>query len=149
MLWEDPDWMPNTLADEGEESMLNVYLLEAANPSKYLGLLNDATIAETDDLGTMVESKVPAADGYNRQQIANTDWSAPALDSGDMQTAAAEETFGPASGSAWTCTHAMLVTHLTSQSAGSGKFLLYVALSATTTVAVGQSFKYTLSWKQQ
>jgi hypothetical protein len=146
VLWEDPDWMPNALANEGESSVINVYLREQSHPSgKYLGLLNDSGIAETDTLATMVESVTPGTNGYNRQQILAADWSAPAdSGDGDMQSSAAEKTFGPASGSAWTCTHAFLGTVLTGTG---GLFLLYVSLSATTTVAVGQSLKFVLRWK--
>jgi hypothetical protein len=146
VLWEDPDWIPNALHDAGEESMLNVYLREQANPAKHLGLLNDASVAETDGtMSAVTESKTPGSDGYNRQQIAAGDWSAPALDSGDMQTAAAEKTFGPISGSSLVATHASLST----TSTGAGILIATVALSGTTTVNVGQSFKYTLRWKQQ
>jgi hypothetical protein len=104
VLWEDPDWIPNALHDAGEESMLNVYLREQANPAKHLGLLNDASVAET-----------------------------------------AEKTFGPISGSSLVATHASLST----TSTGAGILIATVALSGTTTVNVGQSFKYTLRWKQQ
>ncbi|MGH2555473.1 MAG: phage tail fiber protein [Actinomycetota bacterium] len=146
VLWEDPDWVPNGLADEGEENILNDWLREQAALSKYLACLNDATIAETDTMATMVESKAPGADGYNRQQILAADWGVPALDVGDMQSSAAEKTFGPISGTSATVTHVALVTALTGTT---GKFLLFVALSATTTVAVGQSLKYTLRAKVQ
>lgn len=147
VAWEDDDWQPNAVADEGEASIINVYLRELTNPSKYLGLLADAGIVETDTLATMVEAQVPGANGYNRQQIAAGGWGAPGLDSGDMQSEAAEETFGPASGSNWTgITHVFLGTVLTGTA---GLFLLFVPLSGTTTINIGQSFKYTLRWKTQ
>jgi hypothetical protein len=142
--WIDDEFIPNTLADEGEKSMIDVYLTAAANPNKYLGLLNDSGIAETDTLSTMVESITPGASGYARQQILTTDWAGAALVSGDYESAAAEKTFGAASGSAWTCTHAFLGT---AASSTSGLFLCYVPLSSTTTVAIGQQLKYTLRWK--
>jgi hypothetical protein len=153
VLWRDPDFIENALIDEGEESVLNVFLLAAANPSKYLALINGGTTApvETDTLAYLAggagaqESKVPGASGYNRQQVNSGDWAAPTLQGGDFKTSATEKTFGPASGASWTVTHVGLVTHATSQSAGGGKFLAFVAISASTTVAIGQSFKYTIS----
>lgn len=136
------DWVQNAVADEGEQSVLNVWLKATTNPSKYLALLNQASPGETTTMGTMTESNTPTANGYNRQVILTSDWSTPALTGGDYKTTAAEMTFGPASGSSWTLTHAILVTALTGTS---GLFLLFIALSASTTIAVGQSFKYTLA----
>lgn len=149
-------WMLNALADEGEASMLNVYLKEAANVSKYLALIDGTTTAPA-ETSTMAylgggagakETQVPAANGYNRQQILNTDWTDDGLISGDARFSAAEKTFGPASAT-WTANYMALVTAATGQIAGSGKFLLYLALSATTTIAINQSFKLVLRWTQQ
>lgn len=150
----ETDWVDNALLDEGEADVLNVWLLQTSDLSKYLCLLKGTAPAETDTMlflagGTNGESQVPAANGYNRLQILNTDWGAPALNSGDMQTTAAGKTFGPASGSAWTATGAGLVTALTGQASASGKFLIYLALSGSTTVNIGQSFLYQLSAKAQ
>lgn len=153
VAWQDPDWVDNVLADEGELDMLDVYLRAQANPSKFLALINGSTTApiETSTMAYLGgaaganESQVPGANGYNRQQINTTDWSAPALTGGDYQSSAAEKTFGAAT-AAWTITHTALVTAATGQTAGSGRFLAYLALSATTTIAINQSFKYVLRW---
>lgn len=155
VLWQDPDWMFNALDDEGEASVNNVYLKEAANPSKYLALIDGTATAPT-ETSTMAylgggagakETQVPAANGYNRQQvIGTTDWTDDGLISGDSRFSASEKTFGPASGSAWIANYGALVTAATGQVAGSGKFLLHLALSATTTIAINQSFKYILRW---
>ena len=115
---------------------------EQANPSKYLALLNDATIAETDGtMAAVVESKTPAADGYNRQIIAAAAWTDDGLITGDYRFSATEQTFGPISGTAMTVTHSSLTTTLTTTA---GLLLLTLALSATTNVAVSQSLKYVL-----
>lgn len=143
IAWEE-DWQLNTLADEGEGSVLDVYLGEAAHPTKYLTMLTAAP-AETTTMATMTERAL--TNGFARIQIANTDWAAKTLNAGDFQRTAAEKTFGPVTTADWTgLTHAALVTTATGTA---GLFLLYVALSATTTVAVGQSFKYTLTVKAQ
>lgn len=142
--WED-EWMPNALADEGEQSMINVYLRELTNVTKYIALLNDATIAETDTMALMVESKTPGTDGYNRQQIASGDWGAPGLDAGDYMSTGAQETFGPITGTNLTLTHAAFVTTATGTG---GLFLGYIATS-TSTVPVGVSYLYTPKWKLQ
>lgn len=146
VLWEDPDWMPNALHDAGEQSMLNVYLKENTNPAKYLGLLNDASVAETDGtMSAVTEAATPGSNGYNRQQIAAGDWTDDGLQGGDYRFSAAEKTFGPISGSTVTATHASL----SSTSTGAGILIVTVALSGSTPIAVGQSFKYTLRWTQQ
>lgn len=142
VVWQDPDWQLNALHDAGEQDLLQVWLAEQAHKTKFLALLNDATIAETDGtMAAVAESKVPAADGYNRQAVLSTDWSNDGLISGDYRFSAAEKTFGPISGTAAIATHAALTTTLT---ATNGLLLLTLALSATTTIAVSQSFKYIL-----
>jgi len=146
VLWEDPDWIPNALHDAGEQSMLNVYLKEQANPTKYLGLLNDGTVAETDGtMSAVTEMTSPGTNGYNRQQILAADWTDAGLQGGDYRFDAAEKTFGPITTANQTATHASLSTTAT----GAGILLVTVALSGTTTINVGQSFKYTLRWTQQ
>lgn len=150
VAWQG-EWVPNALLDEGEENVLNVWLREQADLNKFIGLVK-ATPAETDTMAWLAANEVfaPPLNGYARQQIAAGDWSAPSLSSGDMQTSAAQKTFGPATSSAWTSlTGAVLVTAATGQGSGSGKFLLFVGLSGTTTINIGQSFLYTLSAKAQ
>jgi len=148
---EAGEWVPNLLLDEGEADVLNVWLLQTADLSKYLALAK-ATPGETDTMAWLNPNEVfaPPLNGYARIQIASGDWGAPGLDTGDMKSTAAQKTFGPASGSNWaSLTTVSLVTAATGQIAGSGKHLLNVPLSGTTTVNVGQSFLYTLSAKVQ
>lgn len=141
---QDLDWCGNALADEGEQYMINASFRNTVTAgNKYLALVNMGAIAETTTLSTMT-GEVSTANGYARQLIAAGDWAAPVLNSGDYQSTATEETFGPASTGAWTVTHAVLAT----TTDNTGLLLLYVPLSATTTVAIGQSFKYTLTFKQ-
>lgn len=144
VAYQEPGWSDNFLADQGEESVLNVYFREQANVAKYLALLT-ATPAETATPATMTE--LSGAGGYARIQIAAGDWGAPALDSGDHMTTAAAKTFGPATGAAWTAvTYAALVS---SASGTTGIFVLAVPLAGSTVVNVGQSFQYTLRAKAQ
>ncbi|PTL55749.1 phage tail fiber protein [Paraconexibacter algicola] len=146
VAWQEDDWGVNALHDAGEQSMLNVYLREQANPTKFLALLNDATVAETDGtMSAVTEAKTPGSDGYSRQQILSTDWTDNGLVGGDYRFSAAEETFGPISGTAMTVTHSAICT----TSTGAGLLLATLATSATTTVAVNQSFKVIFRWTQQ
>ncbi len=152
IAWQEDEWVPNALANEGETDMLNVYLVAGTNPSKYLALINGTTTPPT-ITSTMAylggaagagETQVPGANGYNRQQVLTTDWTVDGIIGGFARDSSAQKTFGPATGSAWTVSHACMVTALTGQTAGSGKFLLWIALSATTTIAINQQFLYTL-----
>jgi hypothetical protein len=138
----DTGWHLNSLADEGELSILTSYFLEGTNPDKFLGLLT-ADPSETDEMADVVEM---SGSGYERIQIASGDWGAPALSSGDYRTTATEKAFGPATGGPWSIKHAFLTTAL---SGTAGLFLLWVPLSGPTTVGVGQSFRYTLAAKVQ
>jgi hypothetical protein len=146
IAWQEDDWTFNALHDAGEQSMLNVYLKEQANPTKYLALLNDATIAETDGtMSAVTETKTPGTGGYDRQQIIAADWTDDGLQGGDYRFSAAEKTFGPVATATMTVTHAALCTTAT----GAGLLLATLALSATTNVAVSQLFKYVFRWTQQ
>lgn len=142
----DPEPVPNAVADEGEANLINVYLKENAASSKYLFLINDSGLAETDTVASITsESETPGTDGYNRAQIASGDWGANSLDSGDYQSTAAEKTFGPNTSTAWSLTHVGMTTASTGTG---GLFLAYLATS-TTTVGTSVSYKYTLTWKFQ
>lgn len=210
---QDSEWTFNGLHDAGEQSMLNVYLREQANVTKFLGLLNNSfTVAAatdtfttnavhgmavgdvvnigplvgaaplvngstyfvktvpltttftvsttsggvvlditadgsggylTEKMGTMTavnEMTATGTNGYARQQILSTDWVDDGLILGDARFSAAEKNFGPATGAAQTATHSSLSTTAT----GAGVLLATLALSATTTIAVSQSFRYLL-----
>lgn len=150
------EWRLNALLDEGEQDILNTWLIGSAITSKYLALLKGTAPAETDTMaflagGTNGEIGVPPVTGYARIQILTTDWGAAALNSGDYQTTAAQKTFGPnTSGSTWAITSVSLVTAATGQLAGSGKHLINTATSAIpTNIANGQSFQWTQTAKAQ
>lgn len=144
VIWEQ-DWTENTLADEGEEDMINVYFRNQTAPSSfYIGLLSAAP-GETTTLATMTELAV--SNGYARIALARngTDWGAPALDSGDMQSQSVTKNFA-ASGGNWTgATHAFLTDVA---SGTSGNFILYVALSTTRTLLDGDDMDVAVAYKQ-
>lgn len=158
VAWQETEWQANALIDEGEAAMLNDFLKEsvsAANVgfgSKWLCLIDGRTTAPT-ETSTMAylgggagaqETQVPAANGYNRQQlVAASDWTDDGLIAGDARFSGAQKTFGAASAT-WNISHVGMVTASTGQLAGSGKFLLFLAISANTVVASGQSFLFTL-----
>lgn len=150
------EWTLNNLLDEGEQDVTAVYFLQQTDLTKYLALLKGTQPADTDTLtflagATNGEVATPASGGYNRQQVLNTDWGTPALNSGDYQTTAAQKTFGPnAGGSSWLVTSVSLVSSLTSQISTGGKHLINTATSAQpTTIVVGQSFLWTQTCKAQ
>lgn len=141
VAWEEPDWSLNAIANEGEAEILNVVLLAAqAVRSNYYLMLLTATPTATTTLATMTEL---SGTGYSRQAIASADWGA-LSGTQPTTTTAAKKTFGPnTSGSDWTAiTYAALGT---ASSGTSGKFILFVALSGSTTIHNNQSFEYTLT----
>lgn len=146
VIWEEADYHDNFMADEGEKSTIDVYLREQANPTKFLALLNMASPLETTTMATMTETQTPGSNGYARQQVLGADWAAAVLNSGDYQSTAATKTFGPAATVAWTATHVALVTAATGTA---GLMLAINALSATTTVNIGQSLAIAFTMKNQ
>ena len=145
------DWEPNLLLDEGEANLLNEWLLEQAALTRYLCLMISTAPAETDTMAVLATKELfaPPLNGYARQQVIAADWGAPTLNAGDMQTTAAEKTFGAATAAWNSITGVGIVTASTGQLAGSGKFLIHTPTSATTNVAIGQSFKWTQTTKGQ
>lgn len=162
----DDEWMPNALTNDGQAEDINVLLRgTAASAGYYLGLtvLAGATTAipsktatstnltqtALNGAGFVTEAQVAA--GYARQQILQAAWGVPALQAGDQQSAAAQKTFGPAS-AAWSGTttqpaqiaYAILIS---TSSGATGTWVLWLALSAATSIAIAQSFAYTLSLK--
>lgn len=162
-VWQE-DWQPNALTNDGSTYFVNAGLKNTgAVASMFLGLITAATsnvpsaTTHASDIvavgagGTTTVSE-EAGGGYARQTVLSSDWGSIVI-SGGSQTTAAQKTFGPASGAAWTTSagnsaaisYAFLTTGATTTL---GTFVLYIALSGTTTVNVGQQFLYTLSYKQ-
>lgn len=138
----DGEWIDNILVDEGEKSIIDVYLRAQSNPSKYLFLIDD-TVAETDTIATVTESETPGTDGYSRQQVAAGDWAAAALDATDYQSEAAPKTFGPNSGSAWSVQNIGVCTVAT----GTAGLLLAAMDTGALSVPTGIGLQWTTRWK--
>jgi len=152
LIFDSGYWSPNSLTNEGQAHMLNVWARETSNLNKYLMLLNmpaGGAPTKTTVYAGLTESTTPGSNGYSRQQIAAGDWGAPALDSGDMQISAAQKTFGPFTGD-------VPVSHvgLISASTGTGTFFLWVptayhnANSAARTFVDGESYLVVFKDKQ-
>ena len=137
-------WEHNALLDEGERNVLDVYFRNNLAPASFFLGLSSTTLSETQTLANAIE---PSQSGYARQTIARntSDWSAPALDAGDMKTTATQESFVAAA--TWTPVTEII---LTSTSAGSnGSVLLTAALSTTRSLVSGDTLNVTLSVKAQ
>lgn len=127
-------WTPNTLADEGEKDILDVYFDDVAVRGSLFGRLYNDTPVETDTLATLAGEV--SGTGYGAVTFTRgTDWTDPALDSGDMQTASTTKTFS--AGGAWSAaTHQILATV---SSGTSGLLIIYAGLAATRTLANGDT----------
>lgn len=162
----DDDWMPNALTNDGQAEDLNVWLRGTAQSAGYylgLAVVSTATtnipsktataanLTQTALAGTTTVTEELTTAGYGRIQILQAAWGVPALNTGDEMTTAAQKTFGPAT-TAWSGTttqpaqiaYAILIS---TASGATGTWVLWLALSAATSIAINQSFAYTLSLK--
>lgn len=171
------DPVPNALTNEGQTNMLNVYLKGTTQTANWRLLLlsnaaggqgasapaktSTAAVILVSGSATQAATNVYEENGggYARQTITQANWGTPALNGGDEMSTAAQQTFGPATGAAWTgvggsgsgstaITYAAISTGTATTGDATGVLVLYVALSASTIIAVGQSFNYTLNFKQ-
>lgn len=136
----DQMFTPNALADEGEQSMLDVYFRGATAPTAfYIALYNDTPV-DTDTMASLAGE--PSGSGYARQLVerSNTGFPTLALDSGDFRAVSSVETFTASGGSIGPVTHACLVTAATGTG---GLHIAYNALSTSRTLASGESLDVT------
>lgn len=166
VVWQDEEWMPNAVGNDGEADIIAVYLKNGTiKTTWYLGLtlVSTATtnrpsntthatdLTQTALAGTTTVTEQNTGNGYARQSVAAAGWGA---NSGTQPTAttAPQVTFGPAATTAWsgtTTSPGQIQDAIVSSVASgtSGLLLLFLALSATTTIAIGQSFAYTLTFR--
>ena len=135
-------WTGNALADEGEGDILDVYFdVQAVRTSLFLRLYNDTPL-ETDTLATLTGEVTGT--GYGAITLTRgTDWSAPALDAGDMQTITPTKTF--TAGGAWTAATQLVLATVGTGTAG--LHIAWAALSATRTLASADTLDVTLAVK--
>lgn len=139
----DQPWVYNTLVDEGEQDILDVYFdVQAVRTTLYFRLYNDAGPAETDTLATLT----PEVTGTGYTGIAvtrGTDWSAPTLDAGDMRTVTVTKTFS--AGGTWTTANQLVLA--TVQTGTAGLFIAWAALSTGRTLTNGDTLDVTMGVK--
>jgi hypothetical protein len=137
------DWELNTLVDEGEKDILDVYFDDVAvRATLYFRLYNDAGIVETDTLATLT----PEVTGTSYDGIAvtrGTDWPDPTLDSGDMKTTSVTKTF--TAGGTWTTANQLVLA--TVQNGTAGLFIAWVALSAARTLLINDTLDVSMGVK--
>lgn len=163
------DWVENALTLDGQADIIGQYLKNspAVRASYNLGLtlVSTATtnlpsvtthatdLTQTALAGTTTVTEQNTGDGYARQNVVAAGWAANTQPGGNTtQTASPQVTFGPAATAAWTGTTTSpgQIQHAIVSSATSGTtgvLVLFLALSATTSVALTQSFAYTLNFK--
>lgn len=147
----------NTLANDGQQDFLDIYLRYGASPSSrpttsfYLGLTDSTStcsIAKADNLTTVVGYGEPSGYGYARILIeaSNTGWPTLATDSGDYMATSKSVTF-TASGGAIGPVYCAFLTNAASGT--SGKHISWAALSTGRTLASGESLAVTYKIKLQ
>lgn len=133
LLWQDGFW--NSLANEGELAMLDLFFRNGNAPTGFsLALFNDTPV-DTDTLADLIDE--PLDNGYARHTIArnSTDWPILVLDAGDYQITSKNFTFTAIGGSIGPITYAVLIATI----ATVDKLIAYGALSQARTLSDGDS----------
>lgn len=144
VLFEDPEWMPNIIHNEGESSIITVFLKAGANPQKYLEALNQGAVTElspTDTMATVTESETAGSNGYARPEITTGEWGSNTLNASHYQTTAVQQSLGTKTNAGtWSVSHMALVTAATGTA---GLLLVTIPLTAVQTVTQGVELLYT------
>jgi hypothetical protein len=141
--------LENTLMNQGEMDVLDVYLREQAHKTKYLGMFNQPSGNDPLDTDTIAsvsanESSTPGTNGYTRQQVLAADWGVSTLYGEDYRTTlSAAKVFGPFTASAPNVSHILLVTTAAGVTSPATLALAWIALGTVATVPIGQTFSFT------
>jgi len=135
----------NAIAQEGEESILDVYLRGATAPSGFFVRLFNDTPVKTDSLGDLTGE--PSGNGYAAATLERSavGWPTLALDAGDYQATSKNIVITASGGTIGPVTHAIIAT----TSDNTGILVTYYALSTSRTLQDGDSLTITISEKLQ
>jgi hypothetical protein len=144
LKWTDDAY--NSLANEGQYGMLDVYLRDGSAPAGfYIRLFNDTPV-KTDALSDLTGE--PSGNGYAAAAVTRTSaaagWPTLALDSGNYQATSKTVTFTASGGVIGPVTYAVLATSTDS----SGEHVAFGQLSASRTLQNGDSLQVTYYMKQ-
>lgn len=148
LLWQGSNY--NNLADEGEQSILEVYLRgsSGAQPGTFYLRLYGATPVDTSILGSL--SGEPAGSGYAAQAVyrsTGTDgWATMGLQGGDWRADSGTFTFQCTSGSWGPVTYSVLASVGTGTV---GMLISYVALSGSRILQNNDTLKVSMQVKLQ
>lgn len=133
IIWQEV--VENALADEGEQSMLDVYLRAVSQGNFYLGLANSSPV-DTTTMATLTGE--PSGSGYARPAVerSNVGWPVLVIDAGDWQATSKLVTF-TATGGTIGPVNVMFLTDILSGTMG--KFFAWAALSQARTLLDGES----------
>lgn len=147
ILWDEGEWMPNILHDEGEQAILSAYFdtdlagFGAPPANLYLGLDNRTALAEADTLAMGGFNELTVANGYARIAVSTTSGFTLSQPGTYYKASTATLTF-TASGGNWTAAKHRFLT--TVASGTSGKLVASLALSSTRTVLDGDQLDTTM-----
>jgi hypothetical protein len=137
-------WLLNSLADAGEQLMLDATFRAGTRPTSVFGALYNDTPVDTDTLSTLTGE--PSGSGYGRVTWAcnGTDFPTLALDAGDFRLVGVQRSFTAAGGTIGPVTHFAIVSVV---SGTAGALYVYMALSATRTLSNGDTLNVTPALK--
>lgn len=148
VLWTEE--AHNSLADEGEQHLLDVTLRNGTAATQFFVRLSDTTtpcsIAETNNL-TAASAGEPSTNGYAAQLVERSavGWPTLALDAGDFMATSSTETF-TATGGSW---GPVFCAFLATTSDNTGRLISFAALSTGRTLASGETLQVTYRLKLQ
>lgn len=142
VIWHDEG--PNSLSNEGQQDMLNVYFRGGTAPAQFYFRLCNDTPVKTDTLANITGE--PTTNGYAPQLVErnNVGWPTLAIDGTDYMATSKQVTFQATDVPGWGP-----VTHLymASTSDNTGKHIAFRALSQSRVLANGESLKVTYKEK--
>lgn len=133
LLVAEQEWLPNTLVDEGEQDILDVYFRGATAPTSFYGRLYNDTIVETDTLASLVgEVSGTGYPGTNTIERSTVGWPTLSLQAGDYRVDSKTLTWTNTGATAWSAATTFVLA--TAASGTAGKLLAFRDLSATRTL---------------
>jgi hypothetical protein len=134
----------NQFVDEAEQAILDVFLRGAAAPTAfYLRLYNTPGATETSTLASLTGEASTGGYAPALIEASAIGWPTLVLDAGDFQATSKEITFTASGGSIGPVDTAVVAT----SSDNTGLFIAFKALSASRTLADGESLKVTYKMK--
>lgn len=143
IIWETA-WIENSLADEGEQDILDIIYRASTAPTTFYTRLYNDTPVDTDTLALLTGEASGNGYGALTWNRNSTDFPTLALDAGDYQVSSVTKQYSASGGSWGPVTYMVLATVATGTA---GKIYNYFALSQSRTLADGEKLDVSMKMK--